>query len=106
MKKKLRTKTRIKMDKYDAKAVMFPGNAAIDETGVTIAFVRADTQSGEINFHWLPELFIRPIPPAVKAAIVEKLRFHADKLESGEMEQRMQRFAGINASGNRSEREQ
>lgn len=93
-------------DGDEIKTVEVPWGAMADETGLTIAFVRADSTSGELGVHWLPELFSRPIPPLLKKMIVEKLRFHADMLESGEMEERMRRFASINNGQNRSGREQ
>lgn len=77
--------------------------AASEEDGfVMLAFIRADT-SGEISVCWLPEIFIGPIPipPEIKQEIVAKLRFHADKLESGETERRMQQFKDVNNPRNR-----
>jgi hypothetical protein len=93
-------------DEYGVKMAAIPPDAVVDETGLTIAFVRVDAESGDVTVHWLPSLFSRPMPAPVREAITEKLRFHADMLENGTLERDMQKFAAINNRQNRSERTQ
>lgn len=93
-------------DAHEVRITEVPGPVAVDDTGgITLAVFRLEA-SGEVNLAWLPDLFSRPIAPDLKEVLVAKLRLHADKLESGEMEQRMARFANVNNPWNRSEREQ
>lgn len=83
-------------DKYEVRMAGVPSDAVIGEDGgIAIAFIKA-SPSGEISVHWLPELFSRPMPLAVRREIAARLRLHADKIESGELEQDMQRFVGVN----------
>lgn len=90
-------------DKYEVRIAAVRG---MDDTGgVLLAFVRLGAD-GDVNLCWLPELFKGSLIPELKAALIEKLRFHADMLESGETESRMAAFANVNNPGNRSDREQ
>ena len=60
-----------------------------------LAYLKFTEQSG-IGFYWLPDLFSNPalaLPDEVRAEIVQILRFHADKLESRETDERMKRIA-------------
>jgi hypothetical protein len=66
----------------------------ITAAGVTIAVITIDEE--RIGIAWLPELFKQSIPAELRALIVEQLRFHATKLESGEMEARMKVFSTVN----------
>lgn len=67
----------------------------ITDAGITVAIVSLD-KNNSCSIHWLPDLFKLPLPASVRAAIVEHLRFHAKKLETGELEARMARFAYLN----------
>lgn len=55
-----------------------------DEVPVAMMFIENDP----VLLSWLPELFVTPdlLTDNLRREIVEKLRFHADKLESKEMD--------------------
>lgn len=74
-----------------------------DETGtsVTIAFLKMLREEGTDHTHiglmWSPLFFVNaqmPMPDEVREMIVHTLRFHADQLESRELDKRMQELAG------------
>jgi len=67
----------------------------MSEDGMTIAVLRFHKDHG-LNFMWLPLLFNNsdlPMPEELRAAIVHVLRFHADKLESGDVDRRMKEIS-------------
>jgi hypothetical protein len=83
-------------DEYEAHSASLNRDAMIDEHGIKIAFVMVQPNTGQIGMHWLPDIFLKPMPDGLRRSIAERLRFYADKLESGELEQRMKEFASIN----------
>jgi hypothetical protein len=60
------------------------------------AFLRINLRTTEVTFHWLPDLFIKPMPQSMREEIASRLRFHADCLESGDLEREMQKFVEVN----------
>ena len=59
------------------------------------------SRDGQVRFCWEAHFFMlpEPIPPELRAQIVRLLRFHADKLESGETDERMHGLAPSVLSG-------
>lgn len=74
----------------------------MDDDGVVLAYLRMD-RNGTIRFMWLPEIFreingVR-MDDGTRSDIVDLLRLYANKLESREMDARLQHFADINVKG-------
>jgi hypothetical protein len=64
---------------------------SIDADGMTIAVLRFNRDHG-LGMMWMPFLFTNkelPLNDLVRAEIVRMLRFHADKLETREIDKRM-----------------
>jgi len=84
-------------DEYEATSASVPGNMVINEERVvTMAVLQINLKTMQIGLHWLPELFCEPLPKALRKELVEKLRHHADMLESGILERDMRKFITIN----------
>lgn len=82
---------------FEARGASKPREIVIDDEGnLTVAFLMINSETFEMGFHWLPELFGRPIPQVLREEMVKRLRLHADMLESGELEQVMQQYVDIN----------
>jgi hypothetical protein len=56
------------------------------DEGLSIAVMYLNPKEGDVTMGWLPSLFVLPMPDVVRDMIVAKLRQHADKIESGEMQ--------------------
>lgn len=79
-----------------------PREAVADETGMNIAFIRLNMDLNKeslVNVGWLPEFFsMRPLAPELRDEIVRVMRLHADVLESGALEKRMEEIRKIKES--------
>jgi hypothetical protein len=82
------------LNREEVRAYTVKRENGITSAGITLAVVTLDQE--RVGIAWLPELFKRPLDPAIRALIAEQLRFHAEKLESGQLEQRMRAFSTIN----------
>jgi hypothetical protein len=60
------------------------------KTGATLAFLKLSPE-GTVHLLWSPIMFSRavPMPEDLRATVVKLLRFHADKLESRDLDKRM-----------------
>ena len=86
-------------DEFNVAAI---GRGAVmdSEHNLNVAFLRINLRTFDTGFHWLPDFFIKPLPEVVRQRLIERLRFHADRLESGELEKEMQQFLSLNRPGN------
>jgi hypothetical protein len=82
---------------YEVRAAAISPDSAFDGEGnLKFAFLMVHLKTMQIGVHWLPEFFRRPMPKVLRDEIVQRLRFHADMLESGELEREMQKYVNIN----------
>jgi hypothetical protein len=75
----------------DALAITNDQAGEVSDDGVTIAVLRIHAGHG-VNFMWMPFLFTNtemPLPDTMRAELVALLRFHANKLESRDIDRRM-----------------
>jgi hypothetical protein len=69
---------------------------AMDNESTTIAQLKM-YRNGVVALLWLPDIFVNPalpMPDVLREVIVAKLRFHADKIESREMDAQLKELAG------------
>lgn len=82
---------------FEIRAASLGPDAVLDEeNNLRVAFLQINLDTFQISFNWLPEFFHTPMPEVLRKEIVLRLRLHADKLESGELERTMQNFANVN----------
>ena len=62
-----------------------------DAESITIATIRL--LADEVSIVWLPQLFAANLSPDLRRHIAERMRFHANSLESGELETILRNFA-------------
>jgi hypothetical protein len=92
--------------KDDAREMRFTNvdkSLAIDAEGnITIAVLKLKmTDDGFlVGFFWMPEFFKAEMPDDIRAALLESLRLHADKLESRDLDSVMRGMSGINLPRN------
>lgn len=85
---------------------MPPGVAANAETKtLTIAVVTLNLDPASptiVAVNWLHDFFKVPLPAELRQIIVKHLRYHADRLESGDLDKRMEELCQLcheNAAG-------
>lgn len=74
----------------------FTPDQVVDDSSMVLAFLKL-FKTGQVGLMWSPFLFnnpAMPLPDELRAELVEILRYHADKLESREMDKRMQEIRG------------
>jgi hypothetical protein len=82
---------------FQVSAATLDGSSVMDEHGnLNVAFLQINMKTFQISFNWLPSLFRKPMPQVLREAIALRLRIHADRLESGELERAMQDYLDIN----------
>jgi hypothetical protein len=83
------------LESMGAKIGTLPPAMAADHKSMTVALVKLNMDQKDkelVNICWLPEFFVVEMPDALRKAIVERLRHDAERLENGDLEQRMRMF--------------
>jgi hypothetical protein len=84
-------------EEFEVRTAAIEAESAFDgHDNLKFAFLMINLKTFQIGVHWLPSFFRRPMPKVLREEIVRRLRFHADMLESGELEREMQKYVEIN----------